>query len=232
MSERPNGHGPRVAVIDHGAGNLVSIRQGLAAVGAHPVLARRPPDLLGAAAVVLPGVGAAGPAMARLRRRDLLAPLVDWLAADRPFLGICLGLQLLVDGSDEDGSAGLGVLPGRAVLLRGAPRVPHIGWNEVRLRRPHPAFARLPSPVHQYFVHSYAVEPAPGSEQLVLAETRHGRPFASAVARGRLLGVQFHPERSARDGLALLAGFVGMAATRSEDAPAATAQRPGVSARC
>ncbi len=201
----------RVAVVDYGAGNLVSIEQALSAAGADVVMARGPEAFAGVDAVVVPGVGAAGPAMSRLRRRGLDAPIRAWIAADRPLLGICLGLQLLFEGSDEDGADTLGVLPGRTVRLRDAPRLPHIGWNQVERRRAHPLFDGIDDGADFYFVHSYAAEPAPGADALTLAETTHGTAFVSAVARGSLAGVQFHPERSGRDGLRLLANFVGLA---------------------
>ncbi len=199
-----------VAVVDYGAGNLVSIEQALVAGGAsvrRAVSAAEigEPDLL-----VVPGVGAAAPAMDRLRRGGFVDPLRAWIAADRPFLGICLGLQLLFDGSDEDGAETLGVLDGRTVRLDAAPTLPHIGWNQVDLAADHPAFDGVASGADFYFVHSYAA--APVDPSVVLAETGHGARFVSAVARGRLLGVQFHPERSGADGLRLLANVVRDAA--------------------
>jgi imidazole glycerol phosphate synthase glutamine amidotransferase subunit len=133
----------RIAVVDYGAGNLVSIDQALRVAGADVVLARAEADLGGADGLVVPGVGAARPAMDRLRRRGLVEPIRRWIAADRPFLGICLGMQLLFDGSDEDGALTLGVLPGRTVRLVDAPRLPHLGWNAVRRRRPHALFAGI-----------------------------------------------------------------------------------------
>lgn len=201
----------RIAVVDYGAGNLVSIEQALAAAGAEVVMARRAETLEHADAMVVPGVGAAGPAMARLRRRGLEAPIRAWIAAGRPFLGICLGLQLLYEGSDEDGAVTLGVLPGRTVRLQDAPRLPHIGWNQVERRRAHPLFAGIEEDADFYFVHSYAAAPAPGTGDTILAETAHGDRFVSAIARGSLAGVQFHPERSGRDGLRFLANFVDLA---------------------
>ena len=202
-----------VAVVDYGAGNLVSIEQALTHVGAQAWRARRPADLKNAAALIVPGVGAAGPAMARLRRNGLVDPLRDWIAADRPFLGICLGLQLLFDSSDEDGARTLGILPGVSRRLVDAPTLPHIGWNQVRRQRPHPLFDGLADDADLYFVHSYAGAPTAAAGDAILAETEHGRPFVSAVARSNLLGVQFHPERSGADGLRLLSNFVGLAAT-------------------
>ena len=209
---------PRIAVVDYGAGNIVSIDQALTTVGAEVVLVRDGDGLRGADAVIVPGVGAAEPAMDRLDRRGLTSPIRAWLAADRPFLGICLGLQLLFDGSDEDGAVTLGILPGRTVRLEGAPTLPHIGWNQVERTRAHPLFDGIVDGADFYFVHSFVGVPAGAGDEapagagdvVVLATTWHGRSFASAVARGALLGVQFHPERSGPDGLRLLANFVDL----------------------
>jgi glutamine amidotransferase len=199
---------PRIAVVDYGAGNLVSIEQALTAVGATVIVTRDAEGLWDADAVVVPGVGAAAPAMARLARRGLVGPIRDWVERDRPFLGICLGLQLLFEASDEDGATTLGVLRGRTSRLLDAPTLPHIGWNQVERTREHPLFEGIADGADLYFVHSFAGVPADGVEDVVLARTEHGRPFVSAVARGRLVGVQFHPERSGDDGLRLLANFV------------------------
>jgi imidazole glycerol phosphate synthase glutamine amidotransferase subunit len=146
--------------------------------------------------------------MARLARRGLVEPIRAWIDADRPYLGICLGLQLLFEGSDEDGSTTLGVLAGRTVRLEDAPTVPHIGWNQVERRREHPLFAGIANGADFYFVHSYAGAPADPASDDIVATTDHGRPFVSAIARGATLGVQFHPERSGTDGLRLLGNFV------------------------
>ena len=201
---------PRIAVVDYGAGNLVSIDQALTAVGADVAVVRDGDALHGQDAVIVPGVGAAGPAMARLDARGLTDPLRAWIAADRPFLGICLGLQLLFDGSDEDGATTLGVVAGRTVRLADAPTLPHIGWNQVERTRPHPLFDGIEDGADFYFVHSYAGAPDARAIDVVLATTDHGGTFTSAVARGSLLGVQFHPERSGPDGLRLLANFVDL----------------------
>ena len=203
----------RIAVVDYGAGNLVSIDQALRVAGAEVVVARRPADLAGADGLVVPGVGAAAPAMARLARRGLVEPIRAWAVADRPFLGICLGMQLLFEGSDEDGAVTLGVLAGRTERLVEAPHLPHIGWNAVRRSREHPLFTGVPADAPFYFVHSYAPRPVgPAAGALALATTEHGGTFVPAVARGRVAGVQFHPERSGTDGLRLLANFVDLAA--------------------
>ena len=202
--------GPAIAVVDYGAGNLVSIQQALARVGAVVTIARDGEALRRQDAVVVPGVGAAGPAMDRLQRHGLVEPIRAWIAADRPFLGICLGLQLLFDTSDEDGASTLGVIDGRTVRLEDAPTLPHIGWNQVIQARPHPLFDGIDDGADFYFVHSYVGVPTDGA--VIAATTQHGRPFVSAIARGPLLGVQFHPERSGDDGLRLLANFSALVA--------------------
>ena len=199
---------PRIAVVDYGAGNLVSIDQALTRVGAEVTFARDGEALRGADAIVVPGVGAAEPAMARLDAHGLSGPIRTWLAGDRPFLGICLGLQLLFEGSDEDGATTLGVVAGRAVRLEGAPTLPHIGWNQVERTRAHPLFDGIADGADFYFVHSFAGEPTPAAGDVVLATTDHGGPCASAIGRDALVGVQFHPERRGGDGLRLRANFV------------------------
>jgi glutamine amidotransferase len=202
----------RVAVVDYGAGNLVSIGQALTAVGAEVTFVRDGTAPIDADALVVPGVGAAAPAMERLRSHGLVEPILDWIAAGRPYLGICLGLQLLFEASDEDGATTLGVIPGRTTELQEAPTLPHIGWNQVGRRRSHPLFGGIADDADFYFVHTYAGRPDPTvAASVTLAETVHGRPFVSAVAAGPLLGVQFHPERSGSDGLRLMANFASIA---------------------
>jgi imidazole glycerol-phosphate synthase subunit HisH len=217
---------PTVGVVDYGAGNLVSIEQALSSVGADVRFVRYPDDFGGLDALVVPGVGAADPAIRRLAAARLVDPLLGWIADGKAYLGICLGLQLLFDGSDEDGAATLGVLTGRTVRLEGAPTLPHIGWNQVERRRDHPLFAGIADGADFYFVHSYAGRP--DDAQLIVADTTHGAPFASAVVRDNMMGVQFHPERSGADGLRLLANFVAIVADGGPvRAPAAVAAGSG-----
>jgi imidazole glycerol phosphate synthase glutamine amidotransferase subunit len=230
---RPH-RGLRVAVVDYGAGNLVSIEQALTFVGADVRIATNPDGLAGADAVVVPGVGAARPAMQRLARARLVDPLLRWIALGRPYLGICLGLQLLFDGSDEDGAATFGVIAGRAVLLEHAPTLPHIGWNQVERSHEHPLFSGVDDGADLYFVHSYAGQPAGGlGDPVTLAQTGHGGRFVSAVDRGNVLGVQFHPERSGGTGLRILGNFTRWAAALaagagSERSPAGAGGSAGV----
>jgi glutamine amidotransferase len=200
----------RIAVVDYGAGNLVSIEQALRTVGAGVTIVDTPGELERADGLIVPGVGAAAPAMAQLLDRGLVAPIRAWIEAGRPFLGICLGLQLLFEASDEDGALTLGVLPGRTRRLEHAPTLPHIGWNQAVRTREHPLFAGIEPVADFYFVHSYAGELAPQAAGAALATTEHGDRFTSAVALGALAGVQFHPERSGLDGLRLLGNFVAL----------------------
>jgi glutamine amidotransferase len=218
------GSRPRIAILDYGAANLVSITHGLAAVGADVVVVAEPSALAGADALVVPGVGAAASAMTHLRERGLVEPLRDWVRAGRPCLGICLGFEILFDASDEGDAETLGLLAGRTVALRDAPTLPHIGWNVVRAVRPHPLFDGIPDGSYFYFVHSFA--PVPAHDGIVVAQTDHGHPFASAVAKGSLYGLQFHPEKSSDAGLRLLSNFLRLvAANRDANAQAGAAVR-------
>jgi len=209
-------------VVDYGAGNLVSVGQGLTAAGAEVSVTSDPRDIEAAGALVVPGVGAAGPAMARLARAGLIDPILAWIANGRPFLGICLGLQLLFEGSEEDDTTTLNVIPGRVRRLAGAPTLPHTGWNQVNRLRAHPLLDGIADGADFYFVHSYAGEPAGADgDPWSLATTTHGGRFTSAVAHENVLGLQFHPERSGADGLRLLANFVAWASPSARERRAA-----------
>lgn len=193
---------PRVAVVDHGAGNLVSITQALERVGADTVLATGPEALDGVDGVVLPGVGSTASVMAGITAGGFDRPL---RALDMPLLGICVGMQVLFDSSDEDGAACLGLIPGRVHRLEDAPTLPHIGWNALEMAATSDLYAGLEEPV-VYFVHSYA--PVPDDPDVVTATAVHGRRFVAGVRAGSVEGVQFHPERSGVTGLRLLARYV------------------------
>ena len=192
----------RIVVVDHGAGNLVSIAQGLERAGAEVVVSGAPESLQGADGVVLPGVGTTGAAMDRLTTADLVEPLRRWQG---PLLGICVGLQLFFEHSEEDGTDALGLIPGRVARLEDAPLLPHIGWNDVTFDSD-PLFAGIASDATFYFVHSFAV--VPEDDSTVIAQTTYGHPFVAAARSGDRVGVQFHPERSGPAGLRLLANFV------------------------
>jgi glutamine amidotransferase len=203
-----------IAIVDYGVGNLRSVQKALERAGATAVVSGDPAALDAARGVVLPGVGAFGDGMANLRARQLVAPILRQVAQAKPFLGICLGMQLLFDESEEMGlHRGLGLLPGRVVrFAEDDLKVPHVGWNQLRIP-PHAlgsAGGRLldgiASGAYAYFVHSYYVAPAGPDD--VLATADYGVEFAAVVGRDRVWGAQFHPEKSQEIGLRLLANFV------------------------
>lgn len=199
----------RVAVIDYGAGNLLSVTNALRELGADPRIVSTPDAIEGATHLILPGVGAFGDCMRGLAGRGFPDAVGEWIAGDRPFLGICLGYQLLFEGSDESpGIPGLGIFPGRVVRFRDQGlKIPHMGWNAAMPTRPDaPCWQSLGSEPYFYFVHSYF--PQPQDPDLVAATTDYGESFASAVQRGRLIATQFHPEKSQTTGLRLLGEFL------------------------
>jgi len=199
---------PRVAVVDYGMGNLASVAKALARSGADVRVTQSAAGVRDAAGVVLPGVGAFRDAAARLEESGLGAAVLERIAAGTPFLGVCLGLQLLFESSDEGGRRpGLGVLRGTVERLSTGLKVPHIGWNDLDWAPAGAGMARgLPAPATVYFVHSYAAVPT--DPAVVAATTEYGGPVVAAVARDNVWAVQFHPEKSSRVGLALLAAFV------------------------
>ena len=192
-----------VAIIDAGVSNLASVRYAFERLEATVSFARAPSELANATHVVLPGVGAAGPAMRALQRAGFDRALRDWR---KPLLGICLGMQLLYESSDEGDVACLGLLPGR---VRALPRVagarlPHMGWNAIARERDDPLFEGLPASAHAYFIHGF-VAPV---DQACVATAVHGAPFCAVVRQDRLCGTQFHPERSGAVGARLLRNFL------------------------
>jgi glutamine amidotransferase len=200
-----------IAIIDYQMGNLRSVQKALERVGHPAVITSSPADIANADKVILPGVGAFEDAIAELRRRDLVGPIKDAIAADKPFLGICLGLQLLFDVSYENGThEGLGVLPGEVVRfdVPAGLKVPHMGWNALAIRRRPPVLEGIAEGTHVYFVHSYYVKPRDPS--VVATETDYGGPFCSMIWRGNLMATQFHPEKSQADGLSLLRNFAAL----------------------
>ena len=195
-----------IAIIDYGRGNLSSVFKGLETAGWQARITAAPRDVDRAAGVVLPGVGAFADAMGSLRAAGMDEAIKRAVDAGKPFLGICLGQQLLFEASEEWGvSPGLGIFPGRVLRLPSTVKVPHMGWNEVCFRRPSPLFAGLADRSRFYFVHSFHV--APTDAALVLGETEYGLRFASAVGRDNVFGIQFHPEKSSRLGLQVLRNF-------------------------
>jgi imidazole glycerol-phosphate synthase subunit HisH len=200
-----------IAVVDYGMGNRRSVEKALEHVGARVAVTSDHALIREADGVVVPGVGAFPQAMRNLAELGLDDLIRERAAAGAPVLGICLGMQLLFDSSSEhEGSAGLGLLPGEVTALR-APRVPHIGWNLVTLQRPARLTEGLGDAAAFYHVHSYVCRPS--DETDVVGTGEYGEPFASIVERENLFGVQFHPEKSSADGLALLRNFAGVAAS-------------------
>jgi glutamine amidotransferase len=202
--------GPRIAILDYGMGNLRSVEKALERAGATPVRTRDHDEIRAADGAVLPGVGAFPKAMGNLRELEFDVLIGERLAAGRPMLGICLGMQLLFEASSEnEGAWGLGLLGGRVERLP-APglKVPHIGWNDVRWTRRTALTEGLPDTSPFYFVHSFA--PIAVSEDDVLGTSSYGEPFACAVEREPVYGVQFHPEKSSAHGLQLLRNFTSI----------------------
>jgi len=205
-----------IAVIDNGICNLRSVTKALEAVGAEPRVVRTPEEVAasGATGLVLPGVGALRDCVAALRAVKLDATLREWIAADRPFLGVCLGMQALFEHSEESNVTGLGIFPGQVVKFRRPPgfKIPHMGWNTIRFTQPQSPIAHGLAPEGEafYFVHSYYCVPTDPS--LVLAECGYGGPFCAAIARGRCFATQFHPEKSQAKGLQVYRNFAAVAA--------------------
>lgn len=216
-----------VVIVDYGAGNLRSVARAVAHAGVEALVTADPRAVEAARAVVMPGVGAAADTMENLRAAGLVEPVREYIASGRPFLGVCMGLQALFDVSEEGGEhACLGVVPGRVVRFPQGLTVPHMGWNTVKLRRPHPVFEGVAQGSYFYFVHSYY--PRPADDGTVAGETEYGGVrFASVVARGNLVATQFHPEKSGADGLRVYANFVRLALVQGTLEPAALAAPPG-----
>jgi glutamine amidotransferase len=197
-----------LAIIDYQMGNLRSVQKGFEKVGHAATITSDPAEIAQADKVVLPGVGAFGDAIEELRRRELIEPIRAAVASGKPFLGICLGLQLLFDVGYEGGRyEGLGILPGEVVRfeLPADYKVPHMGWNELLMRRRPPILEGLPDRTYCYFVHSYYV--VPSDRGVIATETDYGGAFCSMIWRDNIYATQFHPEKSQADGLRILKNF-------------------------
>jgi glutamine amidotransferase len=197
-----------LAIIDYQMGNLRSVQKGFEKMGHAAAITADPAVIAQADKLVLPGVGAFADAIAELRRRDLVEPIRDAIQSGKPFLGICLGLQMLFDVGYEDGEhEGLGILPGAVRRFDVPPeyKVPHMGWNRVHLKRRPPIFAGVEDNSHFYFVHSYYV--APQDDAVVSGVTSYPNPFCAMVWRDNLFATQFHPEKSQAVGLQVLKNF-------------------------
>lgn len=199
-----------IAVVDYGAGNIHSVARALTRVGATFAVTQDPSAVAAADAVILPGVGAAADTMRGLRRARVDDPVVTAIERGVPYLGICMGLQVLFDRSEEDDETPcLGVLPGEVVRFPPGLEVPHMGWNQVRQAEDSPLFAGVPQNANFYFVHSYFARPA--DDACVSATTDYGLDFTSVVRRDHLYATQFHPEKSGGVGLRVYANFIRLA---------------------
>ncbi len=195
-----------IAIVDYGAGNLRSVQKALERLGYQSQLTSEPAVIGGASGVILPGVGSAAGIMGGLRRLGLVEPILDAISRGVPFLGVCMGLQVLFTESEEGGGERcLDVIPGRVRRLPRGLKVPHMGWNNVRQLIQHPLWEGIPNLSHFYFVHSFYVDPEDRST--VAGETEYGVPFASAVASGNIFGTQFHPEKSGALGVRIYENF-------------------------
>jgi len=203
-----------IAVIDYGAGNIRSVVNAVSRLGYRPLVTDKPGDVLAAALVILPGVGAAADTVAGLKARGLVEPVKQVIEEGKPFLGVCIGLQILFDYTEEGGGTGcLGIIPGKVRRIPPGLKVPHMGWNQVEYRVSHPVFEGIPDGTDFYFVHSYYAEPE--DKSLIIGETGYGVKICSAVARGNLVAVQFHPEKSGEPGLKFYGNFIRNALGKS-----------------
>lgn len=207
----------RIALIDYGAGNLRSASRALLKAGAAPAIVAEPSGLREADAIVIPGVGAFAPAMARLAAARLIDSLKEAAQRGVPLIGICLGMQLLFQSSAEgESTPGLSLLAGTVRRLPPGVKVPHMGWNTLEVRRPEPLLEGLPPSPYVYFVHSYVVTPT--DPQTIIAETVYGTRFPAIVRQGNVWGLQFHPEKSSRTGARILRNLLVRIAGRRSPA--------------
>lgn len=199
-----------IIIIDYGAGNLRSVANAVIRLGYKPVITSNPIDVLQAQAVILPGVGAAADTMANLEVRGLTRVIAQLIAENRPFFGVCMGLQVLFTGTEEGGwNECLNIIPGEVRKLPSGLKIPHMGWNQVKQKGSHPIFEGIPDETNFYFVHSYYA--VPEDKSLVAGETEYGISFCSAITRGNLVATQFHPEKSGEFGLKMYDNFIKLA---------------------
>jgi imidazole glycerol-phosphate synthase subunit HisH len=196
---------PTIAVLDYGMGNLHSVARAIAHVGGRAVVTDDAEAIASAHALVIPGVGRFGACMRALTERGLDRTLRDVVASGRPVFGVCLGMQVLLEASDEDPEPGLAIVPGRSRRLPVAVKVPHMGWNTVTWTKEHPYVAGIPDGTRFYFVHSFAPD---ASNATTVGVTEHGTSFAAVVARENVFATQFHPEKSSDAGLGIYDAFV------------------------
>jgi len=198
-----------IAVIDYGAGNLRSVTNALLKLGCQPTVTSKPDVVLKADAVIFPGVGAAKDVMSSLKKSKLDSAIKEFIGAGKPFLGVCIGMQVLLSSTEEDGGhACLGIVPGTVKRLPQGIKVPHMGWNQVKQKTGHPIFDGIPDNENFYFVHSYYANPDDASVQIGVTE--YGVNICSVLNKGNLIATQFHPERSDKYGLTFYSNFLKM----------------------
>jgi glutamine amidotransferase len=204
-----------IAIVDYGAGNLHSVINAITKLGCLPKVTSNPHDVLGARAVILPGVGAARAAMDSLRESGMADVVRELIYEERPLFAICIGLQVLFSDTEEGGGYRcLGVIPGVVRKLPSELKIPHMGWNQVKQKFSHPIFEGIPDEANFYFVHSYYADPEDTS--LVAGTTDYGVPICSILTKGNLVAAQFHPEKSGEPGLRMYANFLRMALDRRQ----------------
>jgi len=199
----------RPVIIDYGAGNLRSVVNAVRYIGGEPLVSSRAGDIAEARAVILPGVGAAACVMDGIKKHDLQEALLEYIARGKPFLGVCLGLQVLFDSTEEGECRCLGIVAGRVKKFAPGLKIPHMGWNQVKQKMTHPIFEGVPDSANFYFVHSYYG--VPEDDSLIAGETEYGVAFCSVLAQGNMAATQFHPEKSGEQGLKIYANFLKMA---------------------
>jgi imidazole glycerol-phosphate synthase subunit HisH len=196
-----------VLILDYGAGNIKSVANALSKLGYSPKITDSVADLRTAKAVIFPGQGAAAQAMSSLKKRQMMDPIREYIAEDKPFFGVCLGLQVLLTRSEEDGNCDcLDVIRGQVKLLPPGLKTPHMGWNQVKQLKKHPVFEGIADNTNFYFVHSYYA--VPEDRSVVIGEAEYGVNVCSAIAKGNLVATQFHPEKSGVPGLRMYDNFI------------------------
>jgi|TARA_Y100000817_G_scaffold75568_1_gene58135 glutamine amidotransferase len=200
---------PNVTVIDYESGNIRSVTQALSKIGAQPNVTSNHQEILSSAAIILPGVGSASQAMRELNKRELLTPIKEFISTGKPFLGICLGLQILLDKSEEGDTDCIGVIPGTVKHFKTNLKIPHMGWNTVQIEGNHPIFDSIENEEYFYFVHSYFA--APTEQENILGSTQYGNTtFCSVAVKDNVIATQFHPEKSGIKGLTIYRNFVNL----------------------